>query len=158
MMNICIGLAFSAGVCIAIQAAMNAQLGKLLHNSLIATSYAFLSSFLLVSLLVLYLGGSKQIFSDQSTMLVSLSKNMSTVPWYLWLSFIFSVIGVGSFYFLIPKMGVGNMMSYALTGQILMAMLISHFGLFDSPVKIMSLDKLIGTILLVIAIVLINKE
>jgi transporter family-2 protein len=172
-MNLFLGLAFLAGACIAIQAAMNAQLGQIFHNSLLATSYAFFTSFLLVTAIILYCSVTEHVItqplkvehsaveqdiSKHRVITWPLSKDIKQVPWYLWLSFVFSVIGVGSFYFLIPKIGVGSVMSYALTGQIIIAMLISHFGLFDSPAKMLSLSKLIGTLLLVVGIILINRE
>jgi len=71
---------------------------------------------------------------------------------------VLSVIGVGSMYWLIPKMGVGSVMSYSLTGQLILALIISHFGLFDSPQKLISSTKLVGALLLIIGITLVNKE
>jgi len=156
-MNILAILAFFAGACIAVQAAMNAQLGQVFNNSLLATSYAFFASFILVSIITAYFGLSIQVeLADKP--LTMLAEMIKYVPWYLWFSCVFSVIGVASFYFLIPKMGVGNVMSYALAGQIIAAMIISHFGLFDSPNKIISVTKLMGTLLLILGIILINKE
>lgn len=144
-------VAVIAGACIAMQAAMNARLGQLLKSSWLATSYAFLTSFILVSLVLLVI--------NAKTLSVTLQNvQLSTVPWYLWGSCVLSVLGVGSMYWLIPKMGVGNLMSYALTGQIIFAMLISHFGLFDSPQKLISITKALGTVLLIAGIVLINKD
>lgn len=144
-------LALLAGSCIALQAAMNAKLGLLLNNSWLATSYAFLTSFLLVSIVLLAVNAKAT--ADNLTSLPQLN-----VPWYLWFSSVLSVLGVGSMYWLIPKMGVGNLMSYALAGQLIVAMLISHYGLFDSPQKLISGSKALGSVLLILAIVLINKE
>ena len=144
-------LAFFAGSCIAMQAAMNAKLGQLLNSTLLATSYAFLTSFLLV-IIIAFLVNSKTITAQGQQI------PFSIIPWYLWLSCVLSVIGVGSMYWLIPKMGVGSVMSYALTGQLILAMVISHFGLFESPQKLITITKLIGSLLLIIGIVLLNKE
>jgi transporter family-2 protein len=71
---------------------------------------------------------------------------------------VLSAIGVGLFYFLIPKMGVGSLMSYALTGQIMMAMLVGHFGWFELPVKEMTTMKFIGTAVLIAGVLLVNWE
>lgn len=144
-------LALLAGSCIALQAAMNAKLGLLLNNSWLATSYAFLTSFLLVSIMLF-------VVNTKTTLDNLTSLTQVNVPWYLWFSSVLSVVGVGSMYWLIPKMGVGNLMSYALAGQLIVAMLISHYGLFDSPQKLLSSSKILGSLLLIIAIVLINKE
>ncbi|USH01424.1 DMT family transporter [Grimontia kaedaensis] len=148
-------MALAAGGCIAIQAAMNAQLGQMLGNSWLATSYAFLTSFVLVSLAVAVLYNAGGISASNTGLDW---EKLTQIPWYLWLSCVFSVIGVGSLYFLIPKMGVGNLMSYSLAGQIIIAMLLSHFGAFDSPIKSISAIKLFGAALLVLGIVLINKD
>lgn len=150
-MNMLWPLAFAAGSCIAIQAAMNARLGQLLKSPWLATSYAFLTSFILVSLVLLLI--------NAKTLSVTLQNvQLSNIPWYLWGSCVLSVLGVGSMYWLIPKMGVGNLMSYALTGQIIFAMLISHFGLFESPQKLITTTKALGAMLLVAGIILINKD
>lgn len=144
-------LAIFAGACIAIQAAMNARLGQLLNNAWLATGYAFLTSFLLVLVFFLF-AHHKQLIAHWQMI------SVSHVPWYLWLSSVLSVIGVGSMYWLIPKMGVGNLMSYALTGQIIIAMLISHYGFFNSAQRVLTSSKLLGCVLLVIGIILINRK
>ncbi len=80
------------------------------------------------------------------------------MPEYLWMSFIFSVIGVGGFYSLPPEIWVDNMIGHAQTKQIIVTMVISHFGLFDSPIKLIYASKTIDVVLLGAVIILINKE
>ncbi|NTS78824.1 DMT family transporter [Catenovulum sp. SM1970] len=140
-------LALVAGACIAIQAAMNAELGQILQSSLLATCIAFATSFFLMLILIALIAPERLLLSYQT---------IKQVPWYLWFSGVFSVIGVGSFYYLIPKMGVGNMMSFALTGQLVFAVVISHFAWFNSPLQSISLYKIIGALLLILGVVLIN--
>jgi transporter family-2 protein len=79
------------------------------------------------------------------------------VPEYLLMSFIFSVIGVGGFYFLILEIWVDNMMGYPQTKQIIVTMVISHFVLFDSPIKLIYASKTKDVVLLGAVIILINK-
>jgi len=84
---------------------------------------------------------------------------IKSVPLYLWFSGgALSAFGVSIFYYLIPKMGVGSMMSYALSGQILIAIIASHFGWFDLPVKPINIIKVSGAISLVIGVLLLNWE
>lgn len=78
----------------------------------------------------------KYIDVNQQGFAWSLTKRIKQVPEYLWMSFIFGIIAVGGFYFLVPKIWVGNMMCYALNRQIIVTMVISHFGLFDGPIKL----------------------
>ena len=84
---------------------------------------------------------------------------IKSIPLYLWFSGgALSTFGVGMFYYLIPQMGVGSMMSYALSGQIAIAMLASHSGWFDLPVKPVNFFKVIGAVLLIVGVLLINWE
>ncbi|WP_116473538.1 DMT family transporter [Zobellella maritima] len=140
-------LALMAGAAIAVQAGMNAQLGVLLRNSLLGTAVAFSVSCLLSLLAVM-------VSTRQYPQLASIQ----AVPLYLWFGGVLSVFGVGMFYFLIPRMGAGPMMSFALTGQIVVAIIASHFGWFDLPVKPITPLKAAGVVALVAGILLINWE
>lgn len=147
MMNILPLFAFLAGSGLALQATMNARLGVLLNNSMLATAIAFLSSFV-VSIVIIGL------FSNQ----MPTTKTVGEVPLYLWFSGVVSALGVGAFYLLIPKMGAGSMMSFALTGQLMISIIASHFGWFEQPVKQIDFQVTIGFVAMVIGIVLINGE
>ena len=50
------------------------------------------------------------------------------------------------------------MMSYALAGQLLLAVVASHFGWFDIPVKQIDFIKLVGILALIAGVILINIE
>jgi len=140
-------IAFLAGAAIATQASMNAQLGILLRNPLLATCVAFLSSVFFTSLALI--AHTKEYPS---------SDLIRSVPFYLWFSGgILSAFGISMFYYLIPRMGIGPMMSFALSGQLIIAIIASHFGWFDLPVKPLSASQLIGLLALIIGIVLVNK-
>jgi transporter family-2 protein len=147
-MNLLTVFAFTAGAAIATQMAMNAQLGSLLKNPLLATSIAFLSSmaFTLVAALI----------NTRSYPSIDLVRS---VPVYLWFSGgILSAIGISTFYYLIPKMGMGPMMSFALSGQLVIAITAGHFGWFNTPLKPLDGNKTLGLIALISGVVLINWE
>lgn len=140
-------MALSAGGAIAIQAGMNARLGVELGSTMLGTGIAFAVA-CLVSLLVV---------AVQRAGIPSVDRFQS-VPLYLWGGGIISAFGVGMFYFLIPRMGVGPMMSFALTGQIVLAVIASHYGWFDQPVKPMNVTRLTGLAVLVAGVSLIYWE
>lgn len=146
-MNYFYWLALAAGVAIGIQAGMNAQLGVLLKSPLLSAAITFVVACSCVLMVI-------ALTAQQMPSIASIQ----TVPWHLWFSGAISAFGVASFYFLIPRMGVGAMMSFALTGQLVIAMLISHWGLFDLPEKPVNLSKLLGMIAMIAGIVLINKD
>jgi transporter family-2 protein len=146
-------LAVAAGAAIAIQASMNAKLGVLLKSAMMGTSIAFfVSCVFAVSAMVI----SAMVFSTKQ---VPQMADIKSVPVYLWFSGgALSAFGVGMFYYLIPKMGLGSMMSYALSGQILIAIVASHFGWFELPVKPITSLKLAGAFSLVAGVLLLNWE
>ena len=141
-------LALAAGAAIAIQATMNSQLGVLLKSSMMGTTIAFLFS-LIFTISAMLISAKSYPNLDE----------VKSVPLYLWFTGgALSAFGVGMFYYLIPKMGVGSMMSYALSGQILIAIIASHLGWFDLPVKPINTVKITGVILLIVGVLLINWE
>ncbi len=140
-------LALSAGGAIAIQAGINARLGVELGNTMLGTGVAFAVACLVSMLVVVF----------QRAGMPSVDR-LQAVPLYLWGGGIISAFGVGMFYFLIPRMGVGPMMSFALSGQIVLAVIASHFGWFDQPVKPMNLTRMMGLLILVAGVSLIYWE
>lgn len=140
--------ALAAGASIALQATMNAQLGVLLKSSITATSIAFFVSCVFsVSAMALTIKQYPQMAEVKS------------VPVYLWFSGgALSAFAVGMFYYLIPKMGVGSMMSYALSGQILIAIIASHFGWFELPIKPITTLKIVGAFSLIAGVIFLNWE
>lgn len=140
--------ALSAGAAIATQVSLNARLGVLLDNALLGTAIAFACSsiFTLIAVVV-------------STRHYPQAEAIRSIPIYLWFSgSILSAFGVAAFYYLVPKMGVGPMMSYALTGQILIAIIASHFGWLDLPTQPVTAVRFTGITAMIIGIVLINLE
>lgn len=141
-------LALIAGAAIAIQATLNARLGVLLNSSMLGTGVAFFCAFAFIV--------AALVFSARSYPQMA---EIKSVPVYLWFAGgALSAFGVGMFYYLIPKMGVGAMMSYALSGQLLIAMLASHFSWFDLPHQPIIWLKVIGIVALMLGMFFINWE
>ena len=139
-------LALLAGSAIAVQASMNAHLGVLLRNSLFGTAVAFCVSsiFTLIAIVV-----TTKHYPSLAT--------IKAVPYYMWFTgAAFSSLGVSLFYFLIPRLGIGPTMSFALTAQIIVAVVASHFGWFDLPQRSINGTRLSGIVALLSGIYLIN--
>ena len=139
-------LSVLAGAAITLQAAMNARLGVHLKNPLLATAIAFLLA-----------GFFTVLFMLASTRQFPVAADVKTIPMYLWFGGILSAFGVGTYYYLIPKMGVGSVMTYALSGQLFLAVIAGHFGWFDQPSHPITLRVFIGMAAMVLGIVLINR-
>ncbi len=137
--------AFIGGVFLAIQGGLNAQLGALLRNPLLASFFAFAFSTLFAFLAVLPSGA------------ISAIKYAVGIPWYLWfLGAVFSVLGISLYYYTIPRLGIGTMISLGLGGQIVFSVFAAKFGWFGHPVEDIDLRRMIGLVATMVGVVLIN--
>jgi len=139
-------LAFIGGVFLAIQGGLNAQLGVLLRNPLLASLIAFFSSTLFALVFVLF------NFKSLPTII-----QVKEVPFYLWFTGgFFSVIGISLYYYTIPKLGISTMISIGLCGQLIFAVIAGNYGWLNLPLEPITLKKTIGTASMILGIVLIN--
>jgi len=76
-----------------------------------------------------------------------LKYNWLSVPWYLYLGGVLSVLIVGLVAVSIPKVGVCNATTAIIIGQVSMAVLIDHFGWFGTSRLPWTSSQLIGVAL-----------
>ncbi|QYO66473.1 DMT family transporter [Leptolyngbya sp. 7M] len=82
------------------------------------------------------------------------AKNASPISWIGGL--------LGAFYVavsivLLPKLGVATTVTLIIAGQVLMSLVMDHFGLLDVPIKEVSFARVCGAILVILGVVLIRK-
>lgn len=141
-------IAFISGAAIAVQMALNAKLGTMLGNPIMASICAFTAAAAFSALAL--------AFTLRETPSLGQLKAIPTHLWYM--GGLLSAMAIASFYFLIPKMGLGTMVSFALTGQLVAAVICGHFGWADVPVKPISASRITGLLCLVIGLGLIHYE
>ncbi|GAA5090182.1 DMT family transporter [Paenalcaligenes hermetiae] len=127
-------MAFSAGAGMAMQAAVNSQLGKALFaQPLYAAFWSFASGTVLLFFLALAKG---QLFQA-----------LGQIPAQPWWQLIGGLLGAGlvfSSVFLAPKLGVANMLFFMILGQLVFGLIIDSFGLFHMPVRVINWQKIVG--------------
>jgi len=57
-----------------------------------------------------------------------------------------------------PRLGVGNAIGLIVTGQIICAVIIDHFGLFGAAVRRMDVQRLVGALMMIGGIYLVMKK
>lgn len=135
--------ALIAGGLTSIQSAVNTNLGKY-----VGSVGASLVSFFVgtITLIIIYL-----LFGQAGL------KNAGKAPLYLFIGGIFGAIFVFSMVYLIPKIGVGSAIAGVIAGQLIIAVIIDHFGLFGlNPIKF-NFVRFLGTIFLLIGVKLMSK-
>ena len=134
-------MALLAGMLLAIQAAINSQLGVALNQQpLTAALVSFLMGSLALFGMVLAQGnlGSLALMPEQ--------------PWWRWVGGLMGAFMVCATIVLAPKLGVANMLLFIIIGQLLSGMVIDHFGLLGMPVKPVDVSKLMGIGLMVLGL------
>ena len=134
-------MAFVAGTGMAMQAAINSQLGKVLFaQPIYAAFWSFMTGMILLFCMSLALGKG-QFFQA-----------LAQIPQQPWWYLIGGLIGAGLVFtsiYLAPKLGVANMLFFMVLGQIFCGLVIDHFGLLHMPVREISWVKIVGVILMV---------
>ena len=78
-------------------------------------------------------------------------------PWYIWLGGFLGAVYVGYITWINQQQGVALTFSLVVSGQIFCSLLIDHYGLLGSALRTITLEKIIGAVLIIVGIILIKK-
>lgn len=140
-------MAILVGGLIPIQSSINSHLGQLLKHPLLATFVNFLGGTIVLSILIFLI--VKPNFPSLSE-----AKN---IPIYLYLGGILGVTFVTTIVLLTPHIGITNMLTGAIVGQIIISVIIDHYGWFSLPIHTISWQRISGIIFLLIGTYLTQK-
>ena len=129
-------IALFMGVIYSIYLPMNSSVSKYLGSPLTAT-VSFYSVALVTSILIFtFFGKFETIYK------------IKYVPPYLFLTGFISAFIVLGITFLISKIGERRLFILTIAGHIIMAIIVSHFGVLESPKDPITFKKIIGALLL----------
>ena len=128
-------LAFTMGLIMSIYLPMNSSVAKYIGSSITA-NVIFFTVALLTSALIFLLSGEFDTIN-----------HLKDIPAFLYLAGFVSAFVVLGTTFLIPHIGARKFFILLLTGQIFMAIVVSHFGILESPKDPINLQKMIGAVL-----------
>jgi transporter family-2 protein len=132
-----IALAVLMGIVMSIYLPMNSSVSKYI-GSTITANVTFFTVALLTSIVIFI------IFGEFHSIY-----NIRDVPVYLYSTGFISAFIILGTTFLIPYLGARRFFILVVAGQILMAVLVSHFGILESPKDAVTIKKLIGAFLVV---------
>lgn len=139
-------LAIVAGAVLPIQAGLNVQLGKSVHQPI----FAAFASFLIGTLgLLIYLFILKFDFST-----IAQTKTVSPV---VWIAGILGAFYVAAVIILAPKLGTALTFVLVVAGQMAVSLVLDHYGLLGLPVKQINWQRLLGVAFLVAGVLLIRR-
>lgn len=140
-------LAILIGTLMPVQAALNAELTRLLKHPYLGALVSLSVGVIIVALMVPF----------QNTGYSNL-RYVSKVPPHLFLGGILGALFVGSSLFLIPRMGATAMIASFITGQLVASVIIDHFGLLGMTPNPVGLTRIIGVLLLFTGLFLVMKK
>ena len=142
-----LSLALITGALIPIQAASNAAFSKSIGNPFVTGLMVFIVGLVVMILFILISGTTFP--TRQQIMSTSL---------YSYLGGIIVATYVVMITILTPRLGVGTAIGLIVTGQIICAVIIDHFGLFNVAVHSISITRLAGVLLMIAGIYLVMKK
>jgi len=140
-----LALAMFAGVFMAVQAPTNAILGKATGSPVVAAFISFLVGTIALGAAVA--AGSGRLLAPE----------LRAVPWYAWLGGLYGAFFVAIAAFGAPRIGVGPLLTAAIAGQLLGAVLLDHFGMLGLARQPVSAEKLAGVALVLLGAWLVRR-
>lgn len=139
-------LAFAAGASWAIQAAVNVELARGIGSSLTAVTISFLVGAVVLTVATL---STRQPMPSMDS--------VRAVPGYAWAGggllgafIVFTVL------FLAPRLGMAVVFSAIIAGQLVMALLLDHFGLLGTIVREVTLGRVAGVLVMFAGVLMIR--
>jgi len=139
-------LGLTAGLGLALQVGMNAQLRKVLGSAYSAALISFLvGTTALVALMLV------------TRTAVPARDTFAAVPHWAWFGGLFGAFYVAISTIVAVELGATSLLALALAGQLLMALLVDHFGWLGLPENPITLGRLFGVFLLAAGVWLITR-
>jgi transporter family-2 protein len=140
-------MALITGALIPIQASTNAAFSKSVGNPYVTGLMVFIVGLAGMLLFTLVSGTS-----------IPTAKQLGEAPLYGYLGGIIVATYVVMITILVPRLGVGTAIGFIVTGQILFAVIIDHFGLFSVAPRSIDITRFIGVVMVVGGVYLVMKK
>ncbi len=138
-------LTVAAGISVIVQQALNANLRAALGSA----AWSGFTSYLVGTICMVLLALALRDPLPSTAMAAS-------APWWAWSGGLFGAIFIALAILLIPKIGAATFVALLVTGQMLAALTLDHFGLLGVPVQPATLVRMAGAGFLILGVVLIR--
>ena len=139
-------IALCAGGLVPIQGSLNAHLSEGLNHPLQASFISFLGAVILLGIILLALSAPLPTIGQ-----------LKAVPPLYYTGGIYGVLFVTTILVLAPRIGIANTVVAAIVGQLVLSIILDHFGLFGLIRRPVNAYRLLGCAGLVISLYLIQK-
>lgn len=139
-------IALVSGAMLPVQAGLNAKVGKAVGDPI----YAALISFFV---------GTIGLFVYALIARIDLSQisNTTSLHWTVWLAGILGAFYVSAIIILVPRIGAALTFGLVVAGQLMLSLLLDHFGWLEVSVHTFNWKRLIGALLVVVGVLIIRS-
>lgn len=134
-------IALAAGAALATQVALNgklrSQIGTPLQATTISLAVGAIAAFAICVV-------ARYPWPDKASLL--------TTPWWAWCGGFLGIVYLWAGVVVTPRLGVAPTFGLIVVGQIVTAMAMDHFGLFNVQVNPVTLSKVLGVVLVIVGV------
>lgn len=144
-------LSLIAGMGVALQAGINLKLRLSLNSALFAAliNFAVGTVALIVIFVAAVLGGTQSVPTMTS---------IRQTNWWMWAGGMLGAFYIFTTIFASQKIGFANMFSLVIAGQIILAVILDHFGLLGNTIHILGPSRIAGVVLLIAGVYFIQTS
>ena len=140
-------LPFVIGVALTTQAGVNSQLRVAINNPWLAALISFVVGTVFLGIII--------VATRQTIPTIA---ELGSIPMYKYTGGVLGAFIVTGVIFSVQKIGSANAFALLIGGQMLVALVFDHFGMFGLPQSPVNIVKILGVFLLVIGAYLIIKK
>lgn len=135
-----------AGAATALQAPLNARLSTAVGSAVNAALVSFaVGTLALIGLALVF-----QVRPDMAA--------ARALPWYAWMGGLCGVVFVIAATWGVPRLGVATTITLMVAGQLLLGLVLDHFGAFGAPRQPVNLGKIAGVALVIGGVLLVRRS
>lgn len=136
----------AAGAATALQAPLNARLATAVASPVNAALVSFAVGTVALLALALILHARPDMAAARA------------LPWYAWVGGLCGAVFVIAATWGVPRLGVATTITLMVAGQLLLGLLLDHFGAFGAPQQPINLGKLAGVALVIAGVLLVRRS
>lgn len=143
-----VAMAMFVGGLLAVQPALNAEVGRHLGGPVVAAAVNFSVGLVALVAIVAAVGGG----------MPNLSAAARNAPWWAWFGGFIGATFVSSAALLAPRIGMSALVASVLVGQLAASAILDHYGLFNLSIREIGAQRMLGLALAAAGVLLVTRS
>jgi transporter family-2 protein len=98
------------------------------------------------------------VYAGMSRLPMAGLRTAALAPWWAWLGGLFGALYVVAAILVTPRLGAASLVAVTVTGQLIAALVMDHFGWLGLPLQPFSGTRVLGALLLMGGVVLMTRN